>query len=117
MSIYVLTNPVSDNAYTPGNLFATDMDISEAALTKLFIFGEFKESDAEESGKAGRQRIVRGTLRLPILYKNVLAQAEYIDPYNDGSRFRKNGAAVDEGHMMITQSLVSVSLVNKGDVV
>lgn len=108
------TDPNKD-VYTPGRLLDADTDAPESDLKRIYIYGKFEETDVESYGNIGRQREVNGVITVPMLYKTLLAQAEYIDPYNDGSRFTKDGAAVDEGRLFITQSIRSLSLKSVAD--
>lgn len=118
INLILRTTPPSTTYHGPGYLLQTDTEPSEATDTKTInIFAKFEETDAESMGDTGRERIVKGVITVPMLYKSLLAQAEFINPYNDGiSRFRKVGAIVDEGRLFVTQSIASVSLQNPSDV-
>lgn len=102
----------------PGHLLDADTEPDEATdTTTVNIFGQFDETDSYSVGELGRERIVKGIVTVPMLYKSLLAQAEYINPYNDGkSRFKKLGAIVDEGRMYAKVTLESVSLANRADI-
>lgn len=102
----------------PGYLLTNDTEPSESATTRIInIWGKFEETDALSVGDLGRERIVKGVITVPMLYRSLLAQSEYINPYNDGkSRFKKTGAIVDEGRLFITVSIESVSLQSLSDV-
>jgi hypothetical protein len=110
--------------YTPGKLFslpgspASDIDPVENAAnyTSRFIRGRFAETDVEQTNGPGRRRSVKGVITVPMLYKSILAQTEYIDPYLDGSRFIKSGAIVDESRLFATVNIESLSLTSEADV-
>jgi hypothetical protein len=116
MLLWMQTTPTNPT-YVPGQLFNSDQDLPDSGLTQKYIRGKFEETDAESSGPEGKFRSVKGVIYVPMLYKAYLAQAEYIDPYLDGSRFKKSGAIVDEGRMFVTQSIESVSLTDPTNVV
>lgn len=115
--ILLITRTDNAPAYTPGQLFATDTEPEEASTTvKRYIFAKFEETDMEEFGGSGRKRAVKGVLTVPMLYKAFLGEASYIDPYLDGSRFRKVGATVNESRSYITQAIEAFSLASPAEV-
>ena len=106
--------------YTPGFLFQANADYLEDdpnnPTSVRAIKGKFEEVNMETYGDDGRSRVVKGVISIPMLYKTLLAEAEYIDPYGDGSRFKKVGAIVDEERLFCTQQIESVSLATTADV-
>jgi hypothetical protein len=121
MYLIMRANP-SDirTGYTPGNLFASTADPLEDdpnnPIVTRAVKGKFEETNVEQYDDVGRKRVVKGIVTIPMLYKSYLAQAEYIDPYGDGSRFKKTGAIVDEERLFCTQSIESVTLATTADV-
>lgn len=116
MKLYMRQPLTSAPAYVAGQLFAKDQAPLESTDIIKFIRGKFEETDSEQDGPAGRDRKVKGIITVPMLYRSYLAMAEYIDPYLDGSRFKKSGAIVDEGRIFITQMIESVYLKNTSEV-
>jgi len=106
--------------YTPGqNLFTSDNDPVEDSshYTFRYIKGQFLEDDTMVPTEVGRNRVIKGTITIPMLYKSLLAQAEYIDPFLDGSRFTKVSGVVDEGRVMATCTIQSVYLKSTSEIV
>ncbi len=100
-------------AYTPGqNLFLVDNDPVEdpSHYTFRYVKGKLEETDNMIPTEVGRHRVVTGIITMPMLYKSLLAQAEYIDPYLNGSRFTVSSGIVDEGRVFITAEIKSVYL-------
>lgn len=107
-----------NTAATPSDLFAADSEPLEGTddLQKHYIIGQFQEQAVEQFSEIGRLRQVTGTITVPMMYKSLLAQAAYIDPYNDGvSRFKKCGTMVDEERLFVTQKIEAVTLKSVGD--
>ncbi len=119
INLIVRSVPPSTTYSGPGYLLSADTEPTEVGSTTVVnIFGKFEEVDAQTMGATGRERLVRGVITVPMMYRKILAKTEYINPYNDGvSRFRKIGAIVDEGRLFVTQQIESVSLANVSQVV
>ena len=109
MRMYVRNVPV--NAATPAvpsDLFTAAEEPLEvdSEFTVYGFFGKFEEEDIEIRGEGGRFKQVKGTVTVPFAYRSILAKADYIDPYMDGSRFQKVGpAVVDEERLLIYQPI------------
>lgn len=121
MQLIIRTGSGIPPAYDPtvsGNLFTAESDPPEDSgdYTFRYIRGRFDETDDMEPGQAGRLRVVKGIITVPILFKSLLAQAEYIDPYLDKSRFSKTGAIINEGRTFCTVTIQSVYLTSTSEV-
>ncbi len=117
MLLIVRTDANTVPTYTPGQLFTSDTLPEETTDTNhVYIYGKFDETDVEEFGTIGRKRLVKGIITVPMLYKSLLAAADFIDPYLDGSRFKKTGAIIDEGRIFCSQAITSFTLANTGEV-
>lgn len=86
-------------------------------LYPIYVYGKFEETDVQAFGNQGFYRRVVGVITIPLLFKSQLAAAAYIDPYNDGSRFKKAGAIVNEGRLFCIQTIESEFLATTGDIV
>lgn len=87
----------------PADPYADNAAPVEADYKLYYIFAEFVQDEPEETTQAGRVASVTGTLTIPWIYKSILAQTAYFDPYLNGSKFIKVGAAVDSQNVLITQ--------------
>jgi hypothetical protein len=117
--LWIPINVTIPQTYTPGQLFTQneDPEESDANYRTQYIRGKFLETDIEVSTGAGRRRYARGIISCPMIFKTVLAAAEYIDPYLDGSRFVKDGnASPDEERVFITQGIKLLSATSPGDI-
>jgi len=112
MKLYVRNTPATSSANTasgiPVDLFAALEEPPEVAseFTVYGFYGKFEEEDVESRDEGGRFRQVKGLLTVPFAYRSLLAKADYIDPYGDGSRFVKYGnTVVDEERLLIYQTI------------
>jgi hypothetical protein len=110
MAMYVRNSPATPPSPT-ADLFAADTEPSEPGeFTKYFFRGQFKEKVEESYEAGGYVRSVKASITVPMEWRGLLAQASYIDPYLDGSRFKKVGQAIAQNRLYIIQELESVSL-------
>lgn len=111
MAMLVRVTPVVLPTNT-ADLFVSDTEPSEATgdLKRYYFRGKFEETIKEEYKAGGYIRSVTAVITVPQLYRDYLASAAYIDPYLDGSRFKKCGEAVVESRLYIIQKIESVSL-------
>lgn len=120
MKMYIRNTPTNANiTNVPTDLFAAYEEPVETAgeFTVHGFYGAFEEKDVENRGEGGRYRQVMGTVTVPFAYRSLLDQADYIDPYNDGSRFTKVGACfVDQERLMIYQDIQATVLNNPSDI-
>jgi hypothetical protein len=118
MMLYLRTDGDEPAPYTPGQLFSAGEDPTDPSdYARLYVKGRFKETDDQTFGPAGHQNAVTGIITIPMLYKSILAKAEYVDPYLNGSRFVRVGAIVDEGRIFITQRIMSIYNKDTADIV
>lgn len=115
--LYIPTTGYTTNQGHYIDKFKGAQPIPDSDLIAVNIYGKFLETDAETFGDTGRYRLVKGIITVPMLYKKQLALCAYIDPYLDGSRFKKVGATVDEGRLFVTQRIESEYLTSTADVV
>jgi hypothetical protein len=85
--------------------------------TKRYIKARFVEKDTQIFDDNGRKKEVTGTITCPAIYRSLLAETEFVDPFLDGSRFVKVGAIVNEGRSMITQQIKSLYNADTSEVV
>lgn len=119
VQLWIRTGSKEPSTYTPGqNLFTTNEDPTDASgYTTRYIKAKWDEHDIMNPSELGRQSIVKGTLIVPLLYVELLAQAEFVDPLLNGSRFTKRSAIVDEGRLFASVELESISLGNISQIV
>lgn len=117
MTLYLVSSTYVQQQGTRDDLFANAQPIPDTNLVAVNIYGRFQETDTETYGDSGLYRSVKGVITIPMLYKTLLAKSAYVDPYLDGSRFKKAGNVVDEGRLFVTQKIQSEYLASKAAVV
>lgn len=102
----------------PTSLVLGNRDAQEgsASYKKYFIFAKFERSDVENANAPeGRTSAVYGNIKVPYLYRQILAKTEYFDPYLNGSKFIKSGGTVDDENLFIYQAVTSTYLPELGE--
>lgn len=120
MKMYVRNTPANIPSSTvPHDLFAAYEEPPEVAgeFTVYGFFGKFEEDISEDRDEGGRYKQVKGLLTIPFAWRSLLAKADYIDPYNDGSRMSKIGhTVVDEERMLIYQTIQGTVFPNTDEI-
>lgn len=120
MRLYIRNTPANPNVdAVPHDLFTAYEEPVETAgeFTVYGFFGKFEEEVVESRGVGGRFKQVKGTLTVPFAYRSLLAKADYIDPYMDGSRLQKVGnTVVDEERMLIYQTVQGTTFPNTDEI-
>ena len=118
VSLYVRNVPYDPTVNrVPTDLFAGENEPvgNPTEFKKYYILAKFEDTITDKLTVTGKQQQVSGILTVPMMYQKLLAFANYVDPYNNGSLLEKVGkTSSDEQGLFIYQSLSGVVL-PKGD--
>lgn len=104
----------------PTDLFASGIEPvgDSAEFTTTYVLGQFSQTVLEQSITGiGREKQVSGIVEIPAIYKTLLAKADYIDPYNDGSLFMKVGkSTTDPQNLFVKQAITGVAFPDPAEI-
>jgi hypothetical protein len=114
-----ITDPLANTQRVPARLYTENNDpaFDINNYKKYYIFAKFEQSEPETAvGIEGRTSTMYGNITIPYLWRDILNKTEFFDPFLNGSRFIKTGAAVDDESLFIVQSVQAVYLPQLGDI-
>lgn len=101
-----LRNTLPTPARVPTDIYANSPSPDTSNTTLYYIYAVFQQSISEDPvADAGLVGTVKGTLTIPYSYRDILNKTEFFDPYLNGSKFIKDGAALDDQSLMIIQAV------------